>query len=80
MEGQGPTREPRDTPWMLIVFGVLAAYAIAIVLLNAGEVQIHFVFFKTRISKVVLILVCLALGFAAGFIANRIRERRRRAA
>lgn len=80
MEGQRPTPERRDIPWMLIIFGALAAYAVAILLLNASEVQIHFVFFKTRISKVVLILVCLAIGFAAGFLADRIRERRRRAA
>jgi VanZ family protein len=65
---------------MLVLFGVLAVYAVAILLLNAEEVEIHFVFFSTRISKVVLILVCLAIGFAAGYLADRIRERRKRAA
>ena len=78
MEGQRPAPERRDVPWMLIVFGVLAAYAVAIVLLNAGEISIHFVFFEAEISKVVLILVCIAIGFAAGFLADRLRSRRRR--
>jgi len=79
MEGQRPAAK-RDTPWTLIVFGVLALYALLIVLLNREEVEISFVFFSTRISKIVLILLCLGLGFAAGFLFDRWRERRKRSA
>ena len=77
MEAQRPTPERRDVPWSLIVFGVLALYAVLIVLLNREEVDIDFVFFSGRISKLVLILLCLGIGFAAGFMFDRWRVRRR---
>lgn len=74
-----PTRaEKRDTPWRLIVFGALALYAILIALLNKEQVDISFVFFSTRISKLVLILLCLGIGFAAGFLFDGWRQRRKR--
>jgi hypothetical protein len=77
VEGQRPTPQRRDIPWSLIAFGVLAAYAVLIVLLNREEVEIDFVFFSGRISKLVLILLCLGIGFAAGFLFDHWRERRR---
>lgn len=77
MEGQRPAPERRDIPWSLIVFGVLALYAVLIVLLNREEVDIDFVLFSGRISKLVLILLCLGIGFAAGFLFDRWRVRRR---
>jgi hypothetical protein len=85
VEGQGstptptptPTPDKRDIPWTLIGFGVLAAYAVLIVLVNREEVDISFVFFSTRISKLVLILLVLGIGFAAGFLFDRWRERRK---
>lgn len=77
MEGQRPGPERRDVPWSLIVFGVLALYAILIVLLNREEVDIDFVFFSGRISKLVLILLCLGIGFVAGFMFDRWRAGRR---
>ncbi len=69
----------KDTPWKLIVFGVLAVYAILIVLFNRDEVEVSFVFFSTRISLLVLILLCVGLGFAAGFLFDQLRDRRKRA-
>ncbi len=80
MEGQGvpPTSAKRDIPWMLVGFAVLAAYAVLIVVLNREEVDISFVFFSTRISKLVLILLCLGIGFAGGFLFDRWSQRRRR--
>jgi uncharacterized integral membrane protein len=77
MDEQRPTPQRRDIPWALIAFGILAAYAVLIVLLNREEVEIDFVFFSSRISKLVLILLCLGLGFAAGFLFDHWRERRR---
>ncbi len=78
MEG-GSQRAPekQGTPWSLIVFGVLAVYAILIALLNSGQVEVHFVFFTTEISLLVLILLCLGIGFAAGYLLSRLRQRRR---
>ena len=73
-----PTPPKRDIPWTLVGFGALAIYALLIVLLNREEVDISFVFFSGRISKLVLILLCLGLGFAAGLMFDSWRERRKR--
>jgi uncharacterized integral membrane protein len=69
--------EKRETPWRLIVFGVLAVYAILIALLNKEQVDISFVFFSTKISKLVLIFLCLGIGFATGFLFDGWRQRRK---
>jgi uncharacterized integral membrane protein len=78
MEGSKPPAE-RGTPWKLIVFAVLAVYAILIVLLNTDQVDVSFVFFSAEISLLVLILLCVGIGFAAGYLFDQLRERRRRA-
>ena len=62
---------------MLVGLAVLTIYVLLIVLLNREEVEISFVFFSTRISKLVLVLLCVGLGFAAGFMFDRWRIRRR---
>ena len=79
MSTQGPTPATRekDTPWKLILFGVLAVYALLIVLLNRKQVEVSFVFFSARISLLVLILLCVGIGFAAGYLFDGIRARRK---
>lgn len=62
---------------MLIAIAVLAIYAFLIVVLNREEVAINFVFFSTTISKLVLILLCLGIGFVGGYLFDRWRARRR---
>ena len=83
MSTQGPPPAPPDargrSPWKLIVFGVLAIYALLIVVFNREQVEVSFVFFTTRISLLVLILLCVGLGFVAGYLFNQIRARRRSA-
>jgi uncharacterized integral membrane protein len=69
-----------DTPWKLIVFGVLAVYAILIILFNRKQVEVSFVFFSAEISLLVLILLCVVMGFAAGYLFDQLRDRRRRRA
>lgn len=71
-----PTTPRKETPWKLIVFGALAVYAVLIVLFNRDQVRVSFVFFETRISLLVLILLCVGIGFAAGFLFDGIRKRR----
>ncbi len=80
MEGQGtpPPPDKRNIPWPLIGFVALAIYAVLIVVLNREQVDISFVFFSTRISKLVLILLSLGIGFAAGFLFDHWRHRRAR--
>jgi uncharacterized integral membrane protein len=76
---EGPPKPPaeRGTPWKLIVFGVLAVYAILIVLLNRKQVEVSFVFFSAEISLLVLIMLCVGIGFAAGYLFDQLREHRR---
>ena len=77
--GSAPPPKPeKDTPWKLIVFGVLAVYALLIIFLNRKQVEVSFVFFSTEISLLVLILLCVGIGFAAGYLFEQLRERRKR--
>ena len=68
----------KDTPLRLILFGVLAAYAILIVLFNRKQVEVSFVVFSAEISLLVLILLCVGIGFAAGYLFDQLRDRRKR--
>jgi ABC-type polysaccharide/polyol phosphate export permease len=78
MEASRRTPQPgkRGTPWSLILFAAVALYALLLVILNDERVSVHFVLFEARISKLVLILLCLGLGFAAGFLFDHWRDRR----
>ena len=62
------------------MFGVLAVYAILIVLFNRKQVEVSFVFFSAEISLLILILLCVGIGFAAGFLFDQLRARRKRSA
>jgi uncharacterized integral membrane protein len=77
VEGQRPASQRRDIPWLVIVFGILALYAILLVVLNSDQVEVSFVFFTAEISKLVLIVLCLGIGFTIGFLFDRIRAHRR---
>jgi uncharacterized integral membrane protein len=77
MEARGPN-EKRDTPWMLIVFGVIGVYAVIVALLNSERVKVDFLFFSASTRLLILILLCLALGFVGGFLVDRWRERAKR--
>jgi uncharacterized integral membrane protein len=72
-----PSRGKNGTPWSLILFAVVALYALLLIILNDERVSVHFVFFEARISKLVLILLCLGLGFVAGFLFDHWRARRK---
>jgi uncharacterized integral membrane protein len=78
VDTQGGTAGKRPVPWRLIAFGALALYAVLLVILNANEVKVNFVFFSTRASLVVVLLLAMALGFLAGFLFDTLRERRKR--
>ena len=57
---------------------MLALYAILIVLFNRKQVEVSFVFFSAEISLLVLILLCVGIGFAAGYLFDQLRDRRQR--
>jgi uncharacterized integral membrane protein len=65
-------------PWGRIAFLTLVVYLILIVLFNREQVDVSFVFFSAEISLVVLILLCVGLGFAAGYLFDQLRARRKR--
>jgi uncharacterized integral membrane protein len=75
-QGAPPAPE-KDTPWKLIAFAIIAVYAILIVLFNRDQVEVSFVFFSTDISLLVLILLCVGIGFAAGYLFDQLRARRK---
>jgi ABC-type polysaccharide/polyol phosphate export permease len=68
----------KDTPWKLIAFAVIAVYAILIILFITNDVEVSFVFFSAQISLLVLILLCVGIGFAAGYLFEELRDRRKR--
>lgn len=73
----GADTPEQGRPWRLIVFGVLALYAILIILFNRKQVEVSFVFFSAEISLLVLIILCVVIGFAAGYLFDQIRKRRK---
>ena len=79
MEGpeSSPTKK-RDTPWTLIVLGVLALYAIIIALKNSDKVRVDFLFFSTSTRLLPLIILCVAIGFVGGWLFERARAQRSR--
>jgi hypothetical protein len=64
----------------LIVLGLLVAYAIAFVLENRTQVNVHFVLATARVSLVWLILLALGVGLLSGILLAQLERRRRRRA
>jgi uncharacterized integral membrane protein len=76
MEGKSGAPARRERNWTLIAFIVVAIYALVLVILNDEKVQVDFLFFSAEIRKLVLILLCLGLGFAGGLLFDRWRRSR----
>lgn len=64
----------------LVVLGLLVAYAIAFVLENRKQVNVHFVLATARVSLVWLILLALGVGVLGGILLAQLERRRRRRA
>ena len=62
----------------LLILIAIAAYAVAFVLENRKQVNVHFVFATARVSLIWLILLSLALGVVAGRLLPQLYRRRRR--
>ena len=73
MEGQSRPPEKRERSWTMIVFAVVGIYALLLVILNDEKTDINFVFFSTSIRKLVLIILCLVIGFVGGLLFDRWR-------
>jgi uncharacterized integral membrane protein len=62
----------------LIVLGLLAAWAIAFILENRTQVNIHFVLATASVSLVWVILLALGVGLLVGILLAQLERRRRR--
>jgi uncharacterized integral membrane protein len=78
-QGTTPGAPAKAPTWKLVLFGALAVYAVLIVLLNRDQIEVSFVFFEARISLLVLIILCVGIGFAAGYLFEQLRGRRKSA-
>jgi uncharacterized integral membrane protein len=62
----------------LIVLGLLVAWAIAFVLENRKQVNVHFVLATAGVSLVWVILLALGVGLLGGILLAQLERRRRR--
>jgi uncharacterized integral membrane protein len=74
VEGRAPEKQRN---WTMIGFAIVGIYALLLVILNDEKVKIHFVFFTTSIRLLVLIILCLVLGFIGGLLFDRWRVTRK---
>ena len=68
----------KPIPVRLILLGLLGIYLLLFVVLNAKTVKIRFVFFTSRISLIVALVLAAVIGFAGGYLVNEMRTRRKR--
>jgi uncharacterized integral membrane protein len=73
-----PQEEEQRVPVRLILLGLLGLYILLFIILNSGSVSVSFVFFSTKISLIVGLVLAIVLGFAGGYLANELRDRRKR--
>ena len=77
--GTQQTQQPeRRSPVKLILLGLLGLYLLLFIILNAKRVTVSFVFFSSRISLIVGLVLAIVLGFAGGYLTNELRDRRKR--
>jgi uncharacterized integral membrane protein len=69
------TYQPRL--WItIVVLGLLLAYVIYFVAANDDEVSVKFLFADAETSLIWVILLCLAIGIAAGVLLSQLYRRR----
>lgn len=57
--------------WKLVLWALVAIYAVAFLLLNSGKQEVSFVFFSLNTRLIWLILLSMGLGAALGRIVPR---------
>lgn len=72
-----PGRAPSGLPWKLILWIVLAVYALIFLLLNNDPAEISFVAFTIRTTQLWLILLSMGLGAGLAFLLPRYWQHRR---
>ncbi|HEX5585605.1 LapA family protein [Gaiella sp.] len=74
---QPPRREPIPR-WKLILWGVIAVYAVIFLLVNSGRSKVHFVFYTVETRQIWLILLSMGLGAVLASILPRWWRNRRK--
>jgi biotin transport system substrate-specific component len=72
-----PGRSSRDTA-RLAAIGILTAVAALFAVLNLEEVKVNLLFGSATMPLIIVIVACLAIGFALGTALSRRRRSRRR--
>lgn len=72
-----PSTGPRIPRWKLVLWVVVALYALLLLLLNNRQVPVRFLFFTVTTNLVWLILLSMALGAALAVIVPRWRRNRK---
>jgi uncharacterized integral membrane protein len=67
---------PGGLSWKAILVGVLAIYALLLIILNSKTVSIDFVFGSRQTRVIWLVLLSMALGALIVWLVPRIRHRR----
>ena len=71
-QAQGASSSGGGIPrWKLVLWAVVAVYAVAFLLLNSSKQEVSFVFFSVNTRLIWLILLSMALGAALGRIGPR---------
>ena len=75
---QAPADDQQRVPVRPILLGLLGLYVLLFIILNSKTVSVNFVVFSTHISLIVGLVLAIVLGFAGGYLANELRDRRKR--
>jgi uncharacterized integral membrane protein len=76
-EAERPPGERRVFARLVLLLAVIA-YAVAFVLENRKQINVHFVFATAKVSLIWLILLSIALGVVVGRLLPQLYRRRRR--
>ncbi|MGZ4334267.1 MAG: lipopolysaccharide assembly protein LapA domain-containing protein [Gaiellaceae bacterium] len=81
-EDVGEDRPSTWQPWLYVKIGLLLfaiAWAIAFVVENTKQINVHFVFATANVHVVWMILLLLAVGLVGGVLLSQLYRHRRRA-
>lgn len=75
---QRPTSDEGIPRWKLVLWAIIAIYAVAFLLLNSSKQEVSFVFFSVNTRLIWLILLSMALGAVLASILPRWWRSRRK--
>ena len=75
---QRSTNDAGIPRWKLVLWAIIAIYAVAFLLLNSSKQEVSFVFFSVNTRLIWLILLSMALGAVLASILPRWWRSRRR--